>query len=83
MEITRYAYTIKDGKRGERCEFFLTKFNDQFVWQVGLEYYVPPMYKNTNVLFLGKSRRVISRIYLEFFEQDLDEDAQKYDWLII
>lgn len=83
MKITRYAYTIINGTRGDRYEFFLTKLNDKFVWQVGLESYVPPLYKNANVLFLGKSRRVISRIYLEFFEQDLDEDAQKYDWLIL
>ena len=82
MEITRYAYTIKDGNKGYRYEFFLTKLNDKFVWQIKRGN-VPDLYKNTNVLFLGKSRRVISWTYLEFFEQDLDEDAQKYDWLIL
>lgn len=82
MEITRYAYTIKNGKRDERYEFFLTKFNDKFVWQMKQDNAFK-LYKNADVVFLGKSRRVISRACLEFFEQDLDEDAQKYSWFII
>lgn len=80
MDIKRTLYILKDGKKVEPYSFQLFK-SDKYYWgplKSPRPDWVYKLWCSGYVIFLGKRRRY-ENCLIDFFEEDLDDEALKYD----